>query len=163
MFYFRFKPLIGLAMMASLFVAQFSHVPHVHAGPSAKDRLEHDSRAHVHVGHSVKGKHGHSHDAKNSHTHPHQNKKKSATKSGNLTVELSIDHDNDAFYLHISPTSHAVCSATRVNLPQKADYHLSDYRDEGYPNQTFDYGSPVRPPDKSRPCPIYLIHLSIRC
>ncbi len=45
MFYFRYEPLIAVAMIASLFVAQFSHVPHVHAGSSAEDKFEHDSRA----------------------------------------------------------------------------------------------------------------------
>ena len=167
MFHFRFKPLIAVAMIASLFVAQFSHVPHVHAGSSAEDKFEHDSRAHVHLGHRDKGSHGHSFTNGHSHGHSHQNRAKCKPKQSS-TVAFNVDHDHDAFYLSLSPVSLSIRTALQVDQIQMVDCHLHGYPFSGIPNQAFDTCDLWHPPDKYRHskyrhCPIYLLNMSIRC
>ena len=167
MFHFRFKPLIAVAMIASLFVAQFSHVPHLHAGSSAVDKFKHDSRAHVHIGHLDKGSHGHSFTNGHSHGHSHQNRAKCKPKQSS-TVAFNVDHDHDAFYLSLSPVSLSIRTALQVDQIQMVDCHLYGYPFSGIPNQAFDTCDLWHPPDKYRHCmyrhcPIYLLNMSIRC
>ena len=174
MFYFRYKPLIAVAMIASLIVAQFSHVPHVHAGSSSEDKIEHDGRAHVHIGHRDKGSHGqartngHSHNNGHSHGHSQQDKAKCKPKPQSSTVAFNVDHDQDAVYLSLSPVSFSIRTALQVDQIQMVDCHLYDYPFSGIPNQAFDTCDLWHPPDKRRDCkgrhcPIYLLNRSIRC
>ncbi len=163
MFYFRYEPLIAVAMIASLFVAQFSHVPHVHAGSSAEDKFEHDSRAHVHIGHRDKGSHVHSHANGHSHGHSQQNKAKCKPKPQSSTVASNVDHDHDAYYLSLSPLSFSIRTALQVDQIQLVDCHLYGYPFSGSPIQAFDTYDLWHPPDKYRHCPIYLLNMSIRC
>ena len=163
MFNFRHKPLIAIGMIASLFVAQFSHVPHVHAGSSAEQRIEHDSRAHVHIAQSAKGKHDHSHNHGHSHNHSNQNASKCKSKSKSLSIASDLNHDNDAIYLSLSPASLSIRTALQIDQIQKVDCHLHGYPITAILNQTFDARDLWHPPDKSRHCPIYLLNMSIRC
>lgn len=168
MFYFRYKPLIAVAMIASLIVAQFSHVPHVHAGSSAEDKIEHDSRAHVHIGLRDNGSHGHSHANGHSHDHSQQDNAKRKPKPRNSTVAFNVGHDHDAFYLSLSPVSLSIRTALQVDQIQMVDCHQYDFPFSGIPNQAFDTCDLWHPPDKYRQCiyrhcPIYLLNRSIRC
>ncbi len=160
MFHFRSKPLIAVAMIASLFVAQFSHVPHVHAGSSAEQRLAHESRAHVHSGHAAKGNRDHSHNHGHSHNHAKKDASKCKSKSKRLSLVSDVDHDNDAIYFSLSPASRSLRTAHQVDQIQNFDcyYSITAVR-----NQTFDARDLWHPPDKDRHCPIYLLNRSIRC
>ena len=163
MFHFRFKPLIAVAMIASLFVAQLPHVPHVHAGSSAEQKLEHDSRAHVHSGHSAKGKHDHSHNHGHSHGQSNHDSSKCKSKPKRLSIASDLDHDNNAIYLSLSPASLSTRTAFQINKIQKIVCHLYGYPITPIQNQNFDARDLWHPPDKYRHCPIYLLNMSIRC
>ena len=163
MFTFRYKPLISVAMIASLIIVQFSHVPHVHSGSSAEQKFEHGSRAHLHLGKISNGKHGHSHAHGHSHSHSHQDASTGKAKSKSFPAAFNIDHDNDAIYLSLSPASLSNRIANQVDQIQEIVCHLNGYPVGGHPKQTCDAISLWHPPDKFRHCPIYLLKMSIRC
>lgn len=160
MFHFRYKPLIAVAMIASLFVAQFSHVPHVHAGSSAEQRLDHESRVHVHSGHAAKGNRDHSHNHGHFHNYAKKDASKCKSKSKRLSIASDVDHDNDAIYFPLSPASRSLRAAHQVDQIQNVDCYCSI---TAVLNQTFDARELWHPPDKDRHCPIYLLNRSIRC
>lgn len=160
MFTFHFKPLIAIAMISSLFFAQFAHVPHVHAGSWTDSGSRHTSRAHVHVGHSEKSKHAHPH----SHSHAHKCTAPCNSKTHRLSLALTVDHDQDAVYLAQSPVPFSPPRSFQLEHIQPNDYQsisLSFWDNLNLP--TVSCCNCWHPPDKYRLCPIYLLTLSIRC
>lgn len=169
MLYFRYKPLIAAAMIASLIVVQVAHVPHVHANMSAEDKVEHGSRAHVHFGHRDQGslghshRHGYSHRNGHSHGHAQQDKARSKAKPQSSAVGCCVAHDHDAFYLYLITASFSMRSTFQVDHEQLVDCHQYDYPFSGISNQVSESGDLWHPPDIYLCCPIYLMNMSIRC
>ena len=160
MFTLRFRPLISIAMIASLFVAQFASIPHVHAG-LLDNGSEHSSRSHIHVGYNGTSKHTHAHG------HSHSDSPGCATKNKSKTQRQfeasAVDHDRDAVYLVQSQVPLSVRLAFQVEHKQPIGVQpicLSNLEHQNQPD--VDYGC-WHMPDQYRPCPIYLLTLSIRC
>ncbi len=160
---FSLRPLISIAMIASLFIAQFAYVPHLHVGSSSEESFEHDSRPHVHVGHSDENKHEHSHV----HGHSHNDSAKCITKgkckAPRPSIECTVDHDQDAVFLTESPVSLLARSASEVKQNQWTDFQpiwLFVCEFQTHPTGVCDC---CHVPDKHRHCPIYLLTMSIRC
>lgn len=161
MFTICFKPLITTAMIASLLVAQFAHVPHVHAGSSTDQQMEHSSRPHVHVDCKVKSEHGHSHAHGHTHNHKCTTKNKSRTQNGALAY--SVDHDRDAVYLVLSELSLSTRSTFKLEKNQRFDVQPIGFSLEHLAYRSALACDSWHLPDRFRHCPIYLLTMSIRC
>ncbi len=163
MFTFRFRQLISIAMIASLFVARFAYVPHVHEASGAEQDLTHASRPHIHVGNTAGSKHGHRHSHGKSHSHAHKCTTKGKNKTLGLSLAFTVSHDQDAVYLVQSPVSLSIRSKFQVEKDQLIDIQSicpSFLEHHNRPVVASDYW---HLPDKYRHCPIYLLTMSIRC
>ena len=160
MFTFRFRLLISIAMIVSLFVAQFASVPHVHVGTLADQSFEHGGRAHIHVGQNNKSNHGHTHA--HGHTHKHSAKCTIKSKTRHASLAIAADHDQDAIFLVQSPIAISVRAAYQVEQNQRiVTQPVLAFL--AHQNQLVGDCDCWRLPDKLRRCPIYLLTMSIRC
>lgn len=163
MFIFCFKPLVSTAMIASLLVAQFVHVPHVHVDSSSDQRTEHSSRPHVHLDGKGKGKHGHSHAHGHSHSHSHKSLTKSKSKTRTRPLAYSVDHDQDAVYMVPSEMNLPTRSTFEFDSDQRTDVQFVAASLEHTANRSAFAFEILHQPDRFRHCPIYLLTMSIRC
>ncbi len=163
MFTIPFRPLISIAMVVSLFIAQFVYVPHLHVGSSSEEGFEHGSRPHVHVGHSDKSKHDHSHANGHSHNDSAKYTIKTKCKTHRPSIECTDDHNQDAVFLTESAVPLLARSTYDVRQNQQIDIqpiglHCCEFR-----TRPIGVCECWHFPDKHRHCPIYLLTMSIRC
>lgn len=111
-------PRIVALLLIVAWQLQTAVAPHVHAGMSAAELVEHGQRAHVHLSGASHADHDHAHDTAD---HPHSTDAPDHAERC-LAEHAPADHDADAVYLQsgsladVSPSGPRIASVAVATL-----------------------------------------------